>query len=245
VRTVADARALALRTTAVDVDRGGRPSSSLFLATRRRPRSRCSSSVVLGVALRWSWRAAGLRSSRFVAAVGVRAYVRTEVLDARRAPGGAARALDRRGAPRRRARPEIQDQERRWQPPSFARERVAADLRATVTQTLSFAGIGRDQATHEEVLAAVRTIVDGETAGRDQLIERVATVLASPTTACHHVSRRSCCCWLAAHPDARIAAALFISPSTVRNHLQNMRAKLGLGSRAELAEFAARYAFST
>jgi DNA-binding CsgD family transcriptional regulator len=42
--------------------------------------------------------------------------------------------------------------------------------------------------------------------------------------------------------DARIAAALFISPSTVRNHLHNMRTKLELPSREELREFARRYA---
>jgi DNA-binding CsgD family transcriptional regulator len=244
VRTVAAARGLALRTTAVDLVAAA-AFFGLFLRDPSATPVALLTSVVLGVALRWSWRAVGLAVAAFVVAVGVRAYVRTEVLE--------------HGAPRLELvglwivvallvaalGHEIQDQERRWQLASSARERVAADLRATVTQTLSFAGIGPDQATHEEVLAAVRSIVDGESEGRDRLIERVATVLAVPHHGLSPREQEILLLLARGHPDARIAAALFISPSTVRNHLQNMRSKLGLGSRAELAEFAGRYALPT
>lgn len=244
LRTAEAARALALRTTAVDLVAAG-AYYLLFLRDPSATPVALLTSVVLGVALRWSWRGVGVAVAAFVVAVGARAYVRTEVLDL--------------GAPRvelvalwvvvallvAALGHEIQDQERRWRTAADARERVAADLRATVTQTLTLAGIGEDQATHDEVLAAVRTIVDGAGEGRDRLIERVATVLAVPHHGLSPREQEILLLLARGYPDTRIAAALFISPSTVRNHVQNMRAKLGLGSRADLAEFAARYALPT
>lgn len=244
VRTVGAARALALRTTAIDAVAAG----AYYLLFLRHPSATpvaLLTALVLGIALRWSWRAVGVMTAGFGVAVAVRAYVRTEVLDL-----GAPRvelialwvvvallvaALGR----------EIQVQERRWQTAAAAREQVAADLRATVAQTLALAGIGRDQATHDEVLAAVRAIIDGAGESHDQLIERVATVLAVPHHGLSPREQEILLLLARGFPDTRIAAALFISPSTVRNHFANMRAKLGQGSRAELAAFAARYAFPT
>lgn len=241
VRTAETARSLALRTTAVDAVAAG----GFFLLYLRHPSATPVALfilVVLGVALRWSWRAAVTAVVGFATAVGVRAYVRTEVLEL--------------GDPRvelialwvvvallvAALGTEIRVQERRWQAVSAAREQVATDLRATVSQTLALAGIGRDQVTHDEVLAAVRTIVEGAGEGRDRLIERIATVLAIPHHGLSPREQEILLLLARGYSDARIAAALFISASTVRNHLANMRVKLEQGSRAELAEFAARYA---
>jgi DNA-binding CsgD family transcriptional regulator len=242
--TVDAARTLALRTTTVDLVAAG-AYFVLFLPDPSATPVALLTAVVLGVALRWSWPSAGVAVAAFLVAVGVRAFVRAEVLDL-----GAPRvelvalwivvallvaALGR----------EIQDQERRWRAASAAREQVAADLRATVTHTLTLAGIGQDQATHDEVLAAVRTIIDGTAEGRERLIERVATVLAIPHHGLSPREQEILLLLARGYPDTRIAAALFISPSTVRNHVGNVRAKLGLASRAELAEFASRYALPT
>lgn len=241
VRTVEAARALALRTTAVDAV----AASGFFLLYLRHSAATPVALyilVVLGVALRWSWRAAATAVVGFATTVGVRAYVRTEVLDL----GGprvelialwvvVALLVAALGT-------EVRVQERRWQAASAAREQVATDLRATVTQTLALAGIGRDQITHDEVLAAVRAIIEGAGESRDRLIERIATVLAIPHHGLSPREQEILLLLARGYSDARIAAALFISASTVRNHLANMRAKLEQGSRAELAEFAARYA---
>ncbi len=241
VRTLEAARALALWTTAADAVAAG----AFFLLYLRHPSATPVALfvlVVLGVALRWSWRATGAAVLGFVTAVGVRVYLRTEALEL--------------GEPRvelialwvavallvAALGTEIRIQERRWQTAVAAREQVASDLRATVTQTLALAGIGRDQTTHDEVLTAVRTIVEGAGEDRDQLIERIATVLAIPHHGLSPREQEILLLLARGYSDARIAAALFISPSTVRNHLANMRAKLDRGSRAELVEFAARYA---
>lgn len=241
LRTVEAARALALWTTAADAVAAG----GFFLLYLLHPSATPVAllvPVVLGVALRWSWRATGAAVLGFVTAVGVRAYVRTEALELGEPRVelialwvAVALLVAALGA-------EIRVQERRWQAATAAREQVASDLRATVTQTLTLAGIGRDHVTHDEVLTAVRSVVEGAGEDRDQLIERIATVLAIPHHGLSPREQEILLLLARGYSDARIAAALFISPSTVRNHLANMRAKLERGSRAELVEFAARYA---
>jgi DNA-binding CsgD family transcriptional regulator len=140
---------------------------------------------------------------------------------------------------------ELRAQERSWRSALEARERLAQDLRETVSQTLVHAGIAQQAATHEDVLAAVEELVDSSDAERAPLIERVATILSVP----HHglSPREQEILLLLARDasDARIARTLFISRSTVRNHLHNMRGKLDLASREELQQFASRYAPSS
>jgi DNA-binding CsgD family transcriptional regulator len=200
--------------------------------------------VLFELALRAGWTLIGAGAAVFVAGLVARVYVQAEVLEAGPRPQllvlWVAIALLLVSVGR-----ELQLQEGRWRQASAARDRLAGDLRATVVQTLAVAGIEEDAATHQEVLAAVQALVEADGAARDRLIERVATVLAVP----HHglSPREQEILFLLArgYPDARIAAALFISPSTVRNHVQNMRAKLDLGSREELRDFASRYALPT
>jgi DNA-binding CsgD family transcriptional regulator len=137
---------------------------------------------------------------------------------------------------------ELRAQEGRWRTAFEARERVAGDLRATVAQTLTYAGIDPGAATHGEVLDAVRELVDANHDEREHLIDRVAAVLAVPHHGLSPREQEILLLLARGDSDARIARTLFISPSTVRNHLHNMRRKLGLATREELSEFAVRYA---
>jgi DNA-binding CsgD family transcriptional regulator len=137
---------------------------------------------------------------------------------------------------------ELRAQEGRWRTAFEARERVARDLRATVAQTLAYAGIDPGAATHGEVLDAVHELVDSSHVEREQLIDRVAAVLAVPHHGLSPREQEILLLLARGDSDARIARTLFISPSTVRNHLHNMRRKLGLSTREELSEFAVRYA---
>jgi DNA-binding CsgD family transcriptional regulator len=137
---------------------------------------------------------------------------------------------------------ELRAQEGRWRTAFVARERVAQDLQATVAQTLAYAGIDPGAATHGEVLDAVHELVDSSHVERDALIDRVAAVLAVPHHGLSPREQEILLLLARGDSDARIARTLFISPSTVRNHLHNMRNKLGLSSREELSEFAMRYA---
>ncbi|MEX2504327.1 MAG: LuxR C-terminal-related transcriptional regulator [Egicoccus sp.] len=123
-----------------------------------------------------------------------------------------------------------------------SRQAVADDLNAIVVRTLERVGLSPETATHAEVMQAVRGIVDGADGERDELIERLAGILSAPHRGLtpreleilSHLGR--------GHPDARIAAALFISPSTVRNYVKSLRDKLGLDSREELRSYARRHA---
>ncbi len=137
---------------------------------------------------------------------------------------------------------ELRGHQTRWRAALDAREQLAEDLRQTVTQTRAYARIDPRQATHAEVLAAVRDLIDSAPTEREALINRVAAVLAVPHHGLSPREQEILLLLARDYSDARIARALFISPSTVRNHLHNMRGKLDLPSRDELREFAARYA---
>jgi DNA-binding CsgD family transcriptional regulator/signal transduction histidine kinase len=137
---------------------------------------------------------------------------------------------------------ELRAQERSWRSALEARERLARDLRETVTQTLAYAGIAPEAATHDDVLVAVEELVDSPAVERTALIDRVATILSVPHHGLSPREQEILLLLARGDTDARIARTLFISRSTVRNHLQNMRGKLQLASREELQEFASRYA---
>lgn len=137
---------------------------------------------------------------------------------------------------------ELRAQERSWRSAFEARERLARDLRETVSQTLAYAGIAPHAATHDDVLAAVEELADSSDAERASLIERIATILSVPHHGLSPREQEILLLLARGDSDARIARTLFISRSTVRNHLHNMRGKLQLSSRQELQEFASRYA---
>jgi DNA-binding CsgD family transcriptional regulator len=140
---------------------------------------------------------------------------------------------------------ELRAQERSWRSALEARERLAQDLRETVSQTLAYAGIAQEAATHGDVLAAVEELVDSSDVERATLIDRVATILSVPHHGLSPREQEILLLLARGDSDARIARTLFISRSTVRNHLHNMRGKLELASREELQRFASRYAPSS
>jgi DNA-binding CsgD family transcriptional regulator len=136
---------------------------------------------------------------------------------------------------------EFWSQERRRTAAIAERQRLAEDLRSTVVGTLERSGVPAGAATHDEVLAAVEAILAGTGAEREALVERVTMLLAAPHQGLTPRELEILLLLGQGHSDARIATALFISPSTVRNHVRNVRTKLGLASRDELRAYAARY----
>lgn len=123
-----------------------------------------------------------------------------------------------------------------------ARRTVVDDLNAIVVRTLERAGVSPETATHDEVMQAVRGIVEGPAGQRDELVERLAGILSAPHRGLTPRELEILSMLGRGHPDARIATALFISPSTVRNHVKSLRDKLGLQSREELRAYARRHA---
>jgi DNA-binding CsgD family transcriptional regulator len=136
---------------------------------------------------------------------------------------------------------EFWSQERRRTAALAERHRLAEDLRSTVVGTLERSGVPAGAATHDEVLAAVEALLAGTSAEREALVERVTMLLAAPHQGLTPRELEILLLLGQGHSDARIATTLFISPSTVRNHVRNVRTKLGLASRDELRAYAARY----
>jgi DNA-binding CsgD family transcriptional regulator len=194
------------------------------------------------LALRWGARGAAVGAGSVAVALAVRVWAQASVLE-----GGAVRpelvllwaAI---AALMLAVGLELRARDARWMGAVEARERIADDLMATVVHTLEHAGIEREATTYADVLAAVHEILEGDGERREQLIERVASVLATPHQGLSPREQEILLLLARGHNDARIAAALFISPSTVRNHVRNMRTKLDLASRDELRAFARRYA---
>ncbi len=198
--------------------------------------------LVFELSLRFRWVAAAGALVVFFGALGARAYVQDAWLDQGEVRPAllvlwAAVAVLMIAVSR-----ELRTQEVRWRSALEERERVASDLRATVTQTLAHAGIDERAAPHADVMSAVQAILASDGKDREQLITRIASVLAVPHQGLSPREQEILLLLARGYNDARIAAALFISPSTVRNHLHNMRTKLELPSREELRTFASRYA---
>lgn len=234
-------RALGLRLTVVDL-LAGLATFGLFLLDPAAMPVALLAFVTFELALRWGATGTLIGLSGFAVALGVRAQVQASVL-----PEGTVRpallllwaalavlltALAH----------ELRAQDTRHRAALEARQRIAGDLRDTVARALAQAGIDESLETHGEVLDAVHRILEGAPDDREALIERIATVLTVPHHGLSTREQEILLLLARGHPDARIARALFISPSTVRNHLHNMRRKLDLASRDELVEFASRYA---
>jgi DNA-binding CsgD family transcriptional regulator len=90
------------------------------------------------------------------------------------------------------------------------RERIADSFQLVVGEVLIRSGVPPHAATWEDVLAAVRALCAQE-------IVRLLGL---------------------GYPYERIARTLFVSSSTVRNHVHNIRSKLGLSTREEVIAFA-------
>ncbi len=120
------------------------------------------------------------------------------------------------------------------------RERIAAGFRATVAKVLERSGIPADGATRADVLRALQKVLDERADGYDALAARIADLLVAPGDDLGlSLREREILALLAkGYSYARIASTLFVSQSTVRNHVHNIKTKLGAGSREEIVELA-------
>jgi DNA-binding CsgD family transcriptional regulator len=241
IKTLEAARRQARWSVTVDVLAAG----TIYLAFLRDPSAMpvaLLALLVFELSLRFGGAGIAVGSATFLTGIGMRVYVQRVVLEE-----GAVRpellvlwaalavlliAFSR----------EFWSQEHRRTAALDERQRLAEDLRATVLTTLERSGIKPGAATHDQVLDAVEAILAARGTERAQLVDRVATLLAAPHQGLTPRELEILLLLGQGHPDARIAATLFITPSTVRNHVQNMRKKLGYGSREELREYAKRYA---
>ncbi|MGE5132393.1 MAG: response regulator transcription factor [Gemmatimonadota bacterium] len=182
--------------------------------------------------------AAGL--AVFAAAVGVRVYYQLEVI-----PGGSLRwplllvwvllaaivtVLAR----------ELRAEARMRLAALRDRERIADSFQLVIGEMLTRSGVLPHAATWEDVLGAVRALCDQEPAECATLAAGIADLLMPAGQAFGLTRREQEIVRLLGlgYPYERIARSLFVSGSTVRNHVHNIRGKLGLSSREEVAAFA-------
>ncbi len=126
------------------------------------------------------------------------------------------------------------------------RERIAGRFRATMRAVLERAGIAAGAATRDDVLQVVERMCD-EKADETKVLAATIADLIVPPPAGFGLTRREREILTQigmGNPYDRVAATLFVSPSTVRNHAHNIRGKLGLGSHRELVEFAREHGFA-
>lgn len=123
------------------------------------------------------------------------------------------------------------------------RERIAAGFRATIGEILERADVASDETTRRDVTQAMQEICSGRRDGCEALAARIAELVSVPYADLGLTRReREIATMLGrGYPYARIAGELFISPSTVRNHVHNIKTKLGVSSREELVETVRRH----
>lgn len=119
---------------------------------------------------------------------------------------------------------------------------LAERFRAVFAQALSHCGVTPEQTTYGDVIRAVEQMVSGKEGAAVELAARITEFLSDDARNCGLTRReREILALLAkGYSYNRIAAALFVTPSTVRNHIHNIKTKLELRSREEVIEFARR-----
>lgn len=120
--------------------------------------------------------------------------------------------------------------------------RLAARFRTVFAQALSRSGLTPEEPAYAAVMDAIDRMVAGGEAGAEELATRIAGFLSTDAESCGLTRREREILRLLAkgYSYNRIAAALFVTPSTVRNHVHNIKTKLELRSREEVLEFARR-----
>lgn len=120
------------------------------------------------------------------------------------------------------------------------RDRIADSFQLVIGEVLVRSGVPPQAATWDDVLAAVRALCEREPAECATLAAGIADLLVPADQAFGLTRREREIARLLGqgYSYERIARALFISGSTVRNHVFNIRSKLGLSSREELIAFA-------
>lgn len=186
----------------------------------------------------WAGLAAGL--VLFAAAVGVRIFYQVRVI-----PGGSLRwplllVWVLLGALIVVLARELQAQARMRLAAQRDRERVADSFQLVVGEMLIRSGTAPHEATWADVLTAVRTLCDREPAECATLAAGIADLLlpASRLSGLTRREREIVRLLGLGYPYERIARVLFVSGSTVRNHVHNIKSKLGLSSREEVIAFA-------
>ncbi len=196
--------------------------------------------LVFEIALRFDgWQGVAGGVVVFAAAVGVRIFFQLRII-----PGGALRwplllvwvllaafilVLSR----------ELRRQARLRLAAQHDRDRIAESFQAVVGEVLTRSGIPPQAATWDDVLAAVRRLCDEQPAECATLAGSIADLLV-PATRDFGLTRREreiVRLLAMGYSYDRIARALFISASTVRNHVFNVRSKLSLSSREEVIAF--------
>ena len=122
------------------------------------------------------------------------------------------------------------------------RERIAKSFRTVIGEVLSRSGVPEHAASAADVLEAVRRICDERSNEYTSLAVNIADMLVPAAREFGLTRREREVVGLLAmgYSYERIAKALFVSGSTVRNHVHHVRGKLGLSSRDEVVAFARR-----
>ncbi len=193
--------------------------------------------LVFQVAARWGIRGATVALSLFAAAVGLRVVLQLSLLERGelRPPllimwlgvgvlmVGFAREF--RAAERLRVAAQRQG------------ERVAAVFSETLEQILSRSGVAQDSATCTEIRVALRSASREGAGDLDALAGRIAWLVVTARDELGLTRREREIAALLARgcSYAQIAEELYVSQSTVRNHVHNIRTKLSLESREDVA----------
>ena len=137
---------------------------------------------------------------------------------------------------------ELQAQARQRLAAQRGRERVADGFQLVVAEMLARSGLAPQEGTWDDVLTAVRRLCDQEPAECAALAAGIAELLlpASQLSGLTRREREIVRLLALGYPYERIARSLFVSGSTVRNHVHNIKSKLGLSSREEVIAFACR-----
>ncbi|MBI3688135.1 MAG: hypothetical protein HY241_12525 [Actinobacteria bacterium] len=120
------------------------------------------------------------------------------------------------------------------------RERIATNFRDVVGEVLARSGVPPHAASWAEVLDAVQRVCDDRSGERVSLAASIADLLVPAAREFGLTRREGEIIRLLAQDYSydRIARALAVSGSTVRNHVHHVRGKLGVSSREEIVAFA-------
>lgn len=115
------------------------------------------------------------------------------------------------------------------------RERMAQGIRALLGEVLTRSGVSMEDHAVAEVLEALRDMEREGAGAAPGVARRMAELLAGPDDLGLSSREREILALLAQGYSAkRIASLLYLSPSTVRNHIHNIKVKLNASSRDEL-----------
>lgn len=116
------------------------------------------------------------------------------------------------------------------------RGRIAESFRATVEEVIARAGVRPGSATRGEIEQALGEVCGERSLTQRTLAGRLAELIATARDDLGLTRREQEIASLMARGDscAQIASELFVSQSTVRNHIHHIKTKLGLQTREEL-----------